>query len=264
MTQLARLLQIMARLRDPDTGCPWDLKQDFNTIAPHTLEEAYEVVDAIERGDFGDLREELGDLLFQVVYYAQMARERGLFDLEDIAETVNDKLVRRHPHVFGEARYQDDAQLHEAWEAEKARERQARAPDAGPPSVMAGIARALPELSRAAKLQRRASRVGFDWPEAFETVFKIEEELAEVQEELAEGGDQRRLEEEIGDLLFAVVNLARHLELDPEQTLRRANQKFERRFRAIEARLARQGRRPQQCELEELDALWEAVKREER
>jgi ATP diphosphatase len=264
MVQLPRLLEIMARLRDPDTGCPWDLKQDFGTIAPYTLEEAYEVVDAIERRDFQDLREELGDLLFQVVYYAQMAREQGLFDLEDIASTVSDKLVHRHPHVFGEARYEDDDQLHEAWEAEKAREREARAPDDDPPSVMAGVARALPELSRAAKLQRRASRVGFDWPEAFETVFKIEEELAEVQEELAEGGDQRRLEEEIGDLLFAVVNLARHLELDPEQALRRANQKFERRFRAIEVRLAEQGRRPEQCELEELDALWEAVKRKDK
>ena len=263
MTQLERLLQIMARLRDPDRGCPWDRRQDFETIAPHTLEEAYEVVDAIERGHFGDLREELGDLLFQVVFHAQMARERGLFDLQDIAETLSDKLVRRHPHVFGEARYRDEAQLHEAWEAEKARERADRAEDTGPPSVMAGIARALPELSRAAKLQRRASRVGFDWPEAPETVFKIEEELAELQEAMAEGGARHRLGEEAGDLLFAVVNLVRHLDLDPEQALRRANQKFERRFRAMEAHLAAQGRRPEQCELEELDALWEAVKREE-
>jgi ATP diphosphatase len=227
------------------------------------MEEAYEIADAVERNDFEALKDELGDLLFHVAFYAQLARERDLFDLDDVARGVCDKLVRRHPHVFTEQEcIENEEALKAAWEGHKARERGEKDAAEGPLSVMEGITKALPQLIRADKLQRRAARVGFDWPQTFETIFKIEEELDEVKQEL-ESGDQARLKEEIGDLLFAVVNLSRHSGVDPEQALRFGNKKFESRFRAMEQRLAKQGRKPQDCDLEELDALWDVVKEEQ-
>ncbi len=262
MDNVARLLIIMATLRDPVQGCPWDLEQTFASIAPHTLEEACELVDAIERGDFDDLEDELGDLLLQVVYYAQMADEQNLFDFDRVAKRIGDKLVRRHPHVFGDARYADDAARSAAWEAEKARERQARASDAQARSVLDGIALSLPALTRARKLQTRAARVGFDWTDQSGVVAKIDEEVAEVRQALGAAEDNGEVAEELGDLLFAVVNLCRWTRIDPEAALRAANRKFEHRFRAIEAKLSAEDRRPEQCTLAELDALWEAVKHE--
>ena len=262
MENISRLLDIMARLRDPQHGCPWDLKQTFDSIAAHTLEEAYEVVDAIERDNFADLEEELGDLLLQVVYYTQMADEQDLFDFDTVAKGIADKLIRRHPHVFADASLASDAELAAAWESEKARERNIKQGRQSPASVMDGVAKALPELMRADKLQKRAARVGFDWPETNEIFFKIEEEFGEVQDVLSRNEGNVRLEEEIGDLLFAIVNLSRHVGIPPESALRRANQKFERRFRAIEDRLAQQGRAPNECTLAQLDALWDEVKKQ--
>lgn len=262
MDNLSRLLVIMSQLRDPDFGCPWDLKQSFASILPFTLEEAYEVVDAVERGDFDALKDELGDLLFHVAFYAQMACERDLFNLDDVAKGVCDKLVRRHPHVFTEqACAQSEEYLKAIWERHKTIERNGSAGSNRSLSVMNGVASALPELVRAQKLQRRAAQVGFDWPQAFETIFKIEEELDEVKQEL-DSGDKTRLEEEIGDLLFAVVNLSRHVGVDAERALRSGNKKFESRFRELERRLVAQERKPQDCDLEELDVLWETVKAE--
>jgi nucleoside triphosphate diphosphatase len=259
---VARLLVIMAQLRDPEQGCPWDLKQTFASIAPHTLEEAYEVVDAIERGDAADLKDELGDLLLQVVYYAQLANEQNLFDFEQIAKGICDKLVRRHPHIFGDAEWADERARGHAWETEKARERAAKA-DAGAPdaSVLDGVPLALPSLTRARKLQKRAATVGFDWQDSAGVLAKIEEELIELREVLSTEAGAPRIEEELGDLLFAIVNLARRCEIDPENALRVANRKFERRFRAMEASLTAQGRRAEDCALSELDALWDEVKR---
>lgn len=264
MENLSRLLDIMARLRDPQRGCPWDQKQTFTSIAPHTLEEAYEVVDAIERGNFDDLEEELGDLLLQVVYYTQMANEQGRFDFDTVAKGIADKLIRRHPHVFDDAAFSSDAELSEAWEVEKARERKVKQSGYYSASILDGIAKALPELVRAEKLQKRAAQVGFDWPETTEIFFKIEEELGEVHDVLSQNEGHDRLEEELGDLLFAIVNLSRHVEIAPESALRRANQKFELRFRAIESRLAEQGRSPHECTLEELDNLWDEVKKQHK
>jgi ATP diphosphatase len=258
-----RLLDLMALLRDPNGGCPWDLEQDFATIAPHTIEEAYEVAEAIERGDMAALKDELGDLLFQTVFYAQMAKERGAFDFDAIAEAITEKMIRRHPHVFGTASVESaEAQIH-AWEAHKAEERRARASAEGrSPSVLDGVTGGLPALTRAVKLQKRAARVGFDWRAAEEVLAKIEEEVAEVRAELGAGRD--RLASELGDLLFAVVNLARHLELDPETALRHANTKFERRFRAIEERLAATDQPVGQASLKEMEDAWTAVKHSER
>lgn len=256
---LSRLLVIMSQLRDPSCGCPWDIKQTFASIIPYTLEEAYEVADAIERYDFEDLKDELGDLLFHVVFYSHMACEQDLFDFDDVAKSVCNKLVQRHPHVFGDDRVDSEEELKRAWESHKAHERRQDDSGRNQVSVLDGIAVALPELIRAEKLQKRAARVGFDWPEVFEVFFKIEEELEEVKQEL-DSGDRDLLKEEIGDLLFAVVNLSRHAGVDPEQALRLGNKKFESRFRAIEQRLAQMGREPQECGLEELDTLWEEVK----
>jgi nucleoside triphosphate diphosphatase len=258
-----RLLEIMARLRDPRGGCPWDLEQDFGTIAPYTIEEAYEVADAIERGDMAALKDELGDLLFQVVFYAQMAREAGLFAFDDIVEAISDKMVRRHPHVFGDADIRSEPEQRRAWEAHKAAERETAAWDDVEASVLAGVARALPALMRAEKLQKRAARVGFDWPSKEPVFDKISEEIAELQDAIAEGGIQERLEDEVGDLLFAVANIARHLRIDPEAALRHGNDKFERRFRAIEERLRPTGRKVEDCSLDELEAHWQAAKRAE-
>ena len=266
---IVRLLAVMARLRDPVGGCPWDLEQTFATIAPYTIEEAYEVADAIQRGDRAGLREELGDLLLQVVYHAQMAREAGLFDFDDVAAGIADKMVRRHPHVFGTTTTVDDAAAQSvAWEEQKARERRHKAAAAedggGPPSVLDDVPVALPALTRAAKLQRRAARVGFDWPEARPVLDKLREEIGEIEAEIDQGRAPDRLEDEIGDLLFSAVNLARHLATDPEAALRRANAKFERRFRAVEAALAAEGRDPAAVGLEELERYWQRAKERER
>jgi len=263
MDSVHRLLEIMARLRDPDHGCPWDLRQTYATIVPYTLEEAYEVADAIQRGDMRELRDELGDLLFQIVFYSQIAREQGHFDFDTVARGICDKMVRRHPHVFADAAYEDDEQLREAWEGAKAEERAAREVNTEP-SQLHGVARALPALIRAEKLQRRAARVGFDWPDAHGAFAKTREELDEIEAEL-EVADPDRLQDELGDLLFAMVNVVRLLGLDAEQTLSRANEKFERRFRAMEAALRLAGRSQlRELSLEELDAAWEAVKLAER
>ncbi len=263
-----RLIAIMARLRDPERGCPWDRAQDFATIAPYTIEEAYEVADAIERADMGQLKDELGDLLLQVVFHARMAEEVGLFGFEDVAAAIADKMVRRHPHVFGDAVIASVAGQNEAWEAHKAVERQVRAqarqgggPADDTPSVLAseldGVALALPALLRAAKISRRAARIGFDWPDARAVIPKIAEEIAELEAELDNGGTPAAIEEEIGDLLFAAANLARKLDVEPETALRRATTKFERRFRRVEA-LA--GERGVGHDLDVLEALWQEVK----
>ncbi len=261
---LARLLAVMAWLRDREHGCPWDIDQTFRTIAPYTLEEAYEVADAIERGDLGALKEELGDLLLQVVYHAQMASETGAFDFAAVAQGISDKMVARHPHVFGDAVIDTAEAQTVSWEARKAAERAARAaPEhaAAPAGTLDGVARALPALQRAEKLQKRAARVGFDWPEIGPVIDKIEEELGELRAELAAGTvDRARATDELGDVLFAVANLGRHLKLDPEAALRATNDKFERRFRHIERRLAEAGRTPAEATLEEMEALWQEAK----
>ena len=255
-----RLLEIMERLRDPETGCPWDIEQDFASIAPYTVEEAHEVADAIERQDWDDLRDELGDLLLQSVFHAQIAQDRGLFDFDAVAKAICDKMIARHPHVFGtESRDKSAAQQTADWEAIKAAERAGKAET----GVLDGIAMGLPALTRAVKLQKRAARVGFDWPSTDEVVAKITEEAAE----LAEARDkltQAEVTEEFGDLLFVMANLARHLEVDPEAALRAANAKFTRRFNKIEAFLAAEGKRPADSDLAEMDALWNRAKAEEK
>ena len=262
---IQRLLQVMARLRDPDGGCPWDLEQDFASIAPYTVEEAYEVADAIARGDLAHLKDELGDLLLQVVYHAQMAKEAGLFDFDQVAAAIAAKMIRRHPHVFGTAQVDGARAQTQAWEAAKAAERASKAEVAeGSHGVLDDVPLALPALVRAAKLQRRAARVGFDWPEASQVLDKLEEEIAELRAELKHQANQDRLTDEIGDLLFAAVNLARHLDLDGEAALRHANAKFERRFRAIEEALRARGRRLEDASLDEMEALWQRAKTAER
>jgi nucleoside triphosphate diphosphatase len=257
-----RLLAIMARLRDPERGCPWDREQDFTTIAPYTIEEAYEVADAIERGDMAALRDELGDLLLQIVFHARMAEEAGLFGFDDVAAAISDKMVRRHPHVFGNnAEITSVAAQNEAWEAHKAAERAAAGNAEGTPaSQLDGVALALPALLRAAKIARRAARIGFDWPDAHAVIPKIAEEVGEIEAVLAAGAMPAALEEEIGDLLFAAANLARKLAVEPETALRRATAKFERRFRQIEA-LARE--RGGGHDLDSLERLWAEVKKSE-
>ncbi len=264
MTAITRLLDVMAKLRDPETGCPWDVAQSFATIAPYTIEEAYEVAEAIAHEDWAALKDELGDLLFQVVFYAEMAREEDLFDFEAVAQGVAEKMVHRHPHVFGDGQVETaEAQTH-AWEAQKAAERAAKAEAEGHvPSVLDGVTSALPALTRAAKLQARAARVGFDWPVTAAVIDKIDEEVEELRVEFNDGADPARVADEIGDLLFACVNLARHAGIDAESALRHGNHKFERRFRRIEAMLVETGRSPEQSSLEEMDRLWDAVKAEE-
>jgi ATP diphosphatase len=258
---MARLLAVMAWLRDRQHGCPWDVEQTFRTIAPYTIEEAYEVADAIDREDLGALREELGDLLLQVVYHAQMAHETGAFDFTDVASAIADKMVDRHPHVFGDARVATAEAQTVSWEARKAAERAAKVADAAPAGALDGVARALPALLRAEKIQKRAARVGFDWKETSPVIDKIEEELGELRVELEAGTvDQARLTDELGDVLFAVANLARHCKIDPEGALRATNDKFERRFRHIERRLAEAGRKPDDASLEEMEALWQEAK----
>lgn len=251
------LLGIMARLRDPESGCPWDLKQDFSTIAPFTIEEAYEVADAIARNDMHELREELGDLLFQVAFYTQMGREQGDFDFDDVVAGICEKMLRRHPHVFDNAEFENDEALHDAWEAEKKRERADKGKDE---SVLDGVALTLPALTRAQKLQRRAARVGFDWPDIEGVYDKCDEEMQELREATEPG----HIAEEIGDLLFSIVNLARHYDVEPEEALRQANRKFETRFRQVEQATEAKGKRMQDCSLEELDAAWDYAKDKDR
>ena len=257
---LPRLLEIMRRLRDPETGCPWDIEQDFATIAPYTIEEAYEVADAIERKAWDELRGELGDLLFQAVYHAQMAREAGHFGFGDVVRSICDKMIARHPHVFGdESRDKSAEQQTRDWERVKAAER-ASGPARG---TLDGVALGLPALLRALKLQNRAARVGFDWPSTDEVLDKIVEEARELVE-ARDTLSAAETFEEFGDLLFVVANLARHLKIDPEAALRAANAKFTRRFRAIEAELAMRGKRPEDSDLAEMDALWNAAKAREK
>jgi MazG family protein len=262
MSRMDELLAIMARLRDPDRGCPWDREQTFATIVPYTIEEAYEVAETIERGKLDDLRDELGDLLFQIVFYAQMAREEGRFGFEDVVAAIVDKMLRRHPHVFGDAQVDSAAAQSAAWESHKAAERRARAASDEAHSLLDGVSSALPALTRAVKLQKRAARVGFDWKAAVEVLAKLREETEELAAELAPDGgpDAGRIADEIGDLLFTCANLARHAEVDPEQALRKANAKFERRFRRIEELLRQRGKTAEDAGLEELDALWDEVK----
>ena len=254
---MPRLLEIMRRLRDPDSGCPWDIEQDFATIAPYTIEEAYEVADAIDREAWQELKGELGDLLFQSVFHAQMAAEKGLFTFDEVADTMSDKMVARHPHVFGDQSRDKSAEQQTIdWERIKAQERAAKQET----GVLDGVALGLPALMRAVKLQKRAARVGFDWPSTDEVIDKIVEEA----QELRDATDPDHAAEEFGDLLFVMANLARHLDIDPESALRAANAKFTRRFAFIEASLKQQGRSPHDSDLAEMDALWDAAKAAER
>lgn len=271
MYQIDDLLHLMARLRDPQYGCPWDLKQTFATIVPYTLEEAYEVADAIERADFEHLPGELGDLLFQVVYYSQLAQEEGRFEFAAVVDGITRKLIRRHPHVFvdgdlygaPDAARLEEAAVKQRWEELKAEERAAKAAVPEQLSLLDDVPQALPALSRAVKLQKRMAQVGFDWPDALPVVDKVREELDEVLEAMSEN-DPQAISEEIGDLLFVVTNLARHLKVDPESALRAANAKVERRFRFIEQAL-REAQRPiENCTLDELDALWGEAKKQEK
>jgi MazG family protein len=257
---MARLLAVMAWLRDRQHGCPWDIDQTFRTIAPYTIEEAYEVADAIERDDMPALKEELGDLLLQVVYHAQIAQEAKAFGFADVAAAIADKMVDRHPHVFADARIDTAEAQTVSWEARKAAERAAKQ-TVEPAGALSGVARALPALLRAEKIQKRAARVGFDWKETAPVIDKIEEELGELRAEITAGTvDQARLTDELGDVLFAVANLARHCEVDPEAALRATNDKFERRFGYIERQLAEQGRKPADATLLEMETLWQEAK----
>ena len=259
---IADLLAIMARLRAPD-GCPWDHKQSFQSIAPHTIEEAYEVADAIARDNMADLKDELGDLLFQAVYHAQMAQEIGAFNFYDVVESICTKMISRHPHVFGDAEIASAEAQTSAWEEYKARERAARPGGDTRRSLLDEVPLNLPALTRAAKLQGRAAKAGFDWPEITPVLGKLREEIRELEVEIANGADAARLSDELGDILFAAVNIARHLKVDAEGALRGANQKFERRFAYIEQSLAARGKHPAGCTLAELDALWDEAKRRE-
>ena len=256
-----RLLTIMAMLRDPDVGCPWDTAQTFATIAPYTIEEAYEVADAIERADMPDLKDELGDLLLQVVFHARMAEEAGDFGFDDVVTSICDKMIRRHPHVFADASYRDPSEQTVAWETQKAAERAAKG--AHRSGVLDDVPAGLPAMTRAVKLTRRAARVGFDWPDLSQVMAKLREELEELQVEI-DADDAEKAREELGDLLFVCANLARKLDVDPEAALRSANAKFTNRFRHIESRLAADGKQPTDATLAEMDALWDDAKRVER
>jgi len=261
---IEKLRWIMTKLRDPNTGCPWDVKQNFASITAHTIEEAYEVVDAIEQNDFAELNKELGDLLFQVIFYSQLGQEQQLFDFDSVVAAICEKLIRRHPHVFSDADLSTDAQIKANWESEKASERQAKH-NQTELSILADIPKNLPALSQAAKIQKRCSHVGFDWHDINDVFAKIEEEVLEVKEELAaEDINQAALEEEIGDLMFAVVNLCRHAKQDPETLLRRANQKFTKRFHGVEAQVSQSGQSFAQHDLEQLEQYWQQVKKQEK
>ncbi|MFY8142650.1 MAG: nucleoside triphosphate pyrophosphohydrolase [Caulobacter sp.] len=256
---LFALIEIMAKLRDPQGGCPWDLEQTFATIAPYTVEEAYEVADAIERGDLSDLKEELGDLLLQVVFHSRMAQEQGAFDITDVARAISDKMIRRHPHVFGDHAYETLSDQVAGWEQLKAQERQAKAKT----GVLDDVPTGLPALTRAVKLTKRAARVGFDWPTAHEVLDKLREETDEIAVEI-EAGDLAKAREELGDILFVCANLARKLDVDPEDALRATNAKFTRRFGFVETELAKRGKTPDQSDLAEMDGLWNEAKAAEK
>ena len=269
---ILRLIEIMAALRRPGSGCPWDLEQNFQTIAPYTIEEAYEVADAISRGDLDDLKDELGDLLLQVVFHARMAEEQGAFAFGDVVQAITEKLIRRHPHVFGDKGGMTTGEVNVQWDEIKAQEKEARkaararagkGPAPGRAGALSGVSPGLPALARALKLQRKASKVGFDWNDAKAVIAKIREETGEIEAELV-NGEAEHVKEEIGDLLFVVVNLARHLDVDPETALRMTNLKVERRFAAIEDGLARIGKAPEQATLAEMDALWDEAKAREK
>ncbi|TCV81320.1 MULTISPECIES: nucleoside triphosphate pyrophosphohydrolase [Methylomonas] len=260
LTKTQELLALMARLRDPEKGCAWDVKQDFHSLIPYTIEEAYEVADAVERNDFDDLRGELGDLLLQVVFHSRIAEERGLFDFEQVAAAISEKLVSRHPHVFADVKFDSDEQRQQAWDEAKAQERRLRQPAQQTESVLAGVAQSLPALVQCEKIQNRAASHGFDWPAAEPVFDKVREELQEVHEAW-QSGDQAHIQEEIGDLLLVVVNLARHLKVNPEIALREATKKFTRRFNYIEKQVEASGRALRDCELAELDGLWNEAKR---
>ncbi len=256
MSGIDKLREVMKDLRNPESGCPWDVEQDFSSIAPYTVEEAYEVADAIERNDMDDLRDELGDLLLQVVFHARMAEEAELFDFDDVATAIAEKMIRRHPHVFGSETERADGKKDGSWEQIKEAERSKSTDD----SALAGVTKALPALKRAQKLGKRASRVGFDWPDRQGVRDKINEELEELEEAVG-ARDSADMEEEFGDVLFAIVNLARHLDIDPENALTRANYKFERRFRDMEAEIGQSGKRFRDFDLAALDKFWRAAKK---
>ncbi|MDH5182598.1 MAG: nucleoside triphosphate pyrophosphohydrolase [Gammaproteobacteria bacterium] len=260
MKDIQALLQLMARLRHPQTGCPWDQEQNFHTIAPYTIEEAYEVADAIERNSMDELKDELGDLLFQVVFHAQLASESGLFNFADVVTAIIEKMTRRHPHVFADTKILDRQQQTEAWEAQKESERQTQ----GRHSLLDNIPLALPALKRAEKIQKRVAKVGFDWTQLDPVIAKVQEELTEVIDEITTPSSEHALEEEVGDLLFACSNLARHLKLDPEQTLAKANNKFVRRFQSIEHHFQTEGRTLTQVSEEEMELAWQEVKAKEK
>ena len=262
-TAITQLVDIMAALRHPQTGCAWDIEQNFETIAPYTIEEAYEVAEAIARNDMAELRDELGDLLFQVVFHSQMASENGAFQIADVVEAIIDKMIRRHPHVFGEHEQRSAHEQTVAWETMKASERKKKVNEDTAASALDGVAHALPALMRAEKLQKRAARTGFDWHRPEEILDKMQEEIREVMDAV-DGGNAAEIEEEIGDLLFVAANLSRRLSVDPEVALRRANAKFERRFRAMEAAAEKQGKDFGALSLEAQEALWQLVKQSEK
>jgi MazG family protein len=261
---LADLLAVMARLRDPETGCPWDAKQSFETIAPYTIEEAYEVADAIDRGDKSGLKDELGDLLLQVVYHAQMANEEGSFAFDDVADAITRKMIRRHPHVFEDPTRRDAFLGSGLWEQIKAEEKAERGEATDPSSILNDVPVGMPGLTRAAKLQKRAAEVGFDWSDVGLIIEKVEEELAELKEAIAHGETQERIADEFGDVAFVLANVARHLHVDPESALRGTCDKFIRRFQHIETALAAEGRTPKDADLDEMEALWNAAKQAEK
>ena len=265
MQSIEKLIEIMQSLRDPENGCPWDLEQDFQSLIPYTIEEAYEVADAIEQNDLEDIKGELGDLLFQIVFYSQLGKEQSAFDFNDVAETISDKLIRRHPHVFSDAKIKNSEEQTKEWEKIKQQEREIKSiKNSSELSILDDVSRALPSLMRSEKLQKRAAREGFDWPNIQDVMLKVNEELNEVHQELdADVQDKEKIEEEIGDLFFSCINLSRHAGLDAEQCVRKANLKFERRFRELEKTAKNKGLQVSEINIDDLEKLWQEVKSRE-